>query len=171
MDSYTGAARPPGRFREGVCLRRVHACRGGGAGDPGHGRRVADGGAARGARLGGMIPVPPGVRVLLATRPVDFRKGAHGLAALAAEVLGQEPFSGAVIVFRAKRADRVKILLWDGSGLVLVWKQLQQGAFRWPPLMDGVMKLSAVEFAALFDGLDWTRVQPLRRIPQPTAAA
>ena len=74
-----------------------------------------------------MIPVPPGVRVLLATRPVDFRKGAHGLAALAAEVLGQEPFSGAVIVFRAKRADRVKILLWDGSGLVLVWKQLHRG--------------------------------------------
>ena len=118
-----------------------------------------------------MIPVPPGVRVLLATRPVDFRKGAHGLAALAAEALGQEPFSGAVIVFRAKRPDRVKILLWDGSGLVLVWKQLQQGAFCWPPVMDGVMKLSAVEFAALFDGLDWTRVQPLRRIPQPTAAA
>ena len=96
-----------------------------------------------------MIPVPPGVRVLLATRPVDFRKGAHGLAALAAEALGQEPFSGAVIVFRAKRADRVKILLWDGSGLVLVWKRLQQGAFRWPPVMDGVMKLSAVEVAAL----------------------
>lgn len=118
-----------------------------------------------------MISVPPGVRVLLATRPVDFRKGAHGLAALAAEALGQEPFSGAVIVFRAKRGDRVKVLLWDGSGLVLVWKQLQQGAFRWPPVMDGVMKLSAVEFAALFDGLDWTRVQPLRRIPQPTAAA
>jgi hypothetical protein len=59
-----------------------------------------------------MIPVPPGVRVLLATRPVDFRKGGRGLAALA-----------------------------------------------------------AVEFAALFDGLDWTRVQPLRRIPQPTAEA
>ena len=118
-----------------------------------------------------MISVPPGVRVLLAARPVDFRKGAHGLAALAAEALGQEPFSGAVIVFRAKRPDRVKILLWDGSGLVLVWKQLQQGAFRWPPVMDGVMKLSAVEFAALFDGLDWTRVQRLRRIPQPTAAA
>ena len=42
---------------------------------------------------------------------------------------------------------------------MLVWKQLQQGTFRWPPVMDGVMKLSAVEFAALFDGLDWTRVQ------------
>ena len=117
-----------------------------------------------------MIAIPSGVRVLLATRPVDFRKGAHGLAALASEMLGEDPFSGVVVVFRAKRADRVKILVWDASGLVLVWKQLQQGAFRWPPVMDGAMRLSAVEFAALFDGLDWTRVQAVRRIPTPTAA-
>lgn len=117
-----------------------------------------------------MITISSGVRVLLATRPVDFRKGAHGLAALASEVLGECPFSGVVVVFRAKRADRVKILVWDASGLVLVWKQLQQGAFRWPPVMDGAMRLSAVEFAALFDGLDWTRVQAVRRIPTPTAA-
>jgi transposase len=117
-----------------------------------------------------MISIPSGVRILLATRPVDFRKGPHGLAALAAGVLGEDPFSGAVIVFRSKRADRIKILVWDGSGLVLVWKQMPQRGFRWPPVMDGVMKLSAVEFAALFDGLDWTRVQAVRRIPTPTAA-
>jgi transposase len=118
-----------------------------------------------------VISIPSGVRVLLAMRPVDFRKGPHGLAALAAEVLGEDPFSGAVLVFRAKRADRIKILVWDGSGLVLVWKQLPQGAFRWPPVRDGMVKLSAVEFAALFDGLDWTRVQATRRIPTPTTAA
>jgi transposase len=118
-----------------------------------------------------MINVPAGARVLLATRPVDFRKGAHGLAALAQEVLAADPFSGAVIVYRAKRGDRVKLLVWDSSGLVLIWKQLQHGSFRWPPIMDGVMKLSAVEFTALFDGLDWTRVQTTRGIPTPTVAA
>jgi transposase len=118
-----------------------------------------------------VITIPAGARVLLATQPVDFRRGAHGLAALASEVLGEGPFSGVVVVFRSKRADKVKILVWDGSGLVLVWKQLQQGGFRWPPVMDGVMRLSAVEFAALFDGLDWTRVQAVRRIPTPTTAA
>lgn len=118
-----------------------------------------------------MISVPAGVRVLMATRPVDFRRGAHGLAALAAEVLGEDPFTGVVIVFRAKRADRVKILVWDGSGLVLIWKQLQQGGFRWPPVMDGVMRLTSVEFAALFDGLDWTRVQAVRGILKPVVAA
>jgi transposase len=118
-----------------------------------------------------MISIPAGARILLAIRPVDFRKGAHTLAALAQEALGEDPFSGAVIVYRAKRSDRIKILVWDTSGLVLIWKQLQQGSFRWPPIVDGVMKLSPVEFAALFDGLDWTRVQTTRGILKPIAAA
>jgi transposase len=87
-----------------------------------------------------VIPVPPGVRVLIATRPIDFRKGADSLAALAKETLAQDPFAGAVLVFRSRRADRVKILVWDGSGLVLVWKRLEQGAFKWPPITHGVMR-------------------------------
>ena len=116
-----------------------------------------------------MIPVPPGVRVLIATRPVDFRKGADSLAALAKETLGQDPFSGAVLVFRSRRADRVKILVWDGSGLVLVWKRLEQGAFKWPPIIDGVMRLSPAQLAALVEGLDWSRVHvPLIALPQAT---
>ena len=118
-----------------------------------------------------MITPPAGARVLLATRPMDFRKGAHSLAALAAEVLGADPFSGAVLVFRSRRADRVKLLVWDGSGLVLIWKQLEANTFRWPPVTDGVMRLSAVEFAALFSGIDWRRVQAAREIPKPSAPA
>jgi len=118
-----------------------------------------------------MITLPAGARVLLATKPVDFRKGAHGLAALAAEALGADPFSGGVLVFRSRRADRVKILAWDGSGLVLVWKQLEGGAFRWPPVVDGVLRLTPVEFAALFDGIDWRRVQRLPEIPKPGVPA
>jgi transposase len=69
-------------------------------------------------------------------------------------------------------ADRIKVLIWDGSGLVLIWKQLEGGAFRWPPVVDGVVRLSPVEFAALFDGIDWTRVQSVaRRIPTPAVPA
>jgi transposase len=118
-----------------------------------------------------MIAPPAGARILLATKPVDFRKGAHSLAALAAEALGADPFSGAVLVFRSRRADRIKILLWDGSGLVLVWKRLEGGAFRWPAVVDGVLRLTPVEFAALFDGIDWRRVQAVREIPTPSAPA
>lgn len=118
-----------------------------------------------------MIAPPAGARILLAMRPVDFRKGAHSLAALAAEVLSADPFSGAVLVFRSRRADRIKILMWDGSGLILVWKQLEGGAFRWPAIVDGVVRLTPVEFAALFDGIDWRRVQAVREIPTPSVPA
>jgi transposase len=76
-----------------------------------------------------------------------------------------------VLVFRSKRADRVKILVWDGSGLVLIWKQLEANTFRWPPVVDGVLRLSAVEFVALFAGIDWRRVQAVRGIPKPSVPA
>ena len=88
--------------------------------------------------------VPSGaVRVLVATRPVDFRKGMDGLAALVRETLGSDPYSGVIYVFRAKRADRVKLLLWDGTGLVLVAKRLEKNSFRWPQISDGVMRLTS----------------------------
>ena len=62
-----------------------------------------------------MIVPPSGVRVLVATRPVDFRRGADGLAAIVQTVLRHDPFSGTIYVFRCKRADRVKLLVWDGA--------------------------------------------------------
>jgi transposase len=55
------------------------------------------------------------VKVMVATKPVDFRKGAEGLAALVRETMGADPFSGAIYVFRAKRADRVKLVYFDGT--------------------------------------------------------
>jgi transposase len=117
-----------------------------------------------------MITVPAGVRIMIATRPIDFRKGADGLAALVRETLGQDPFSGAIIIFRSKRADRLKIVTWDGSGLVLVWKRLEDGAFRWPPITDGVMRLTSAQMAALFDGMDWSRLHA-RDVVRPTATS
>ena len=59
---------------------------------------------------------PAGVRVLVATKPVDFRKGMDGLAALVKDELRADPFSGAVYVFRGKRSDKVKLVFWDGTG-------------------------------------------------------
>ena len=115
-----------------------------------------------------MIVPPVGVRVLVATRPVDFRRGADGLAAVVQTALRQDPFSGTIYVFRSKRADRVKLLVWDGSGLVLVWKRLEASAFKWPPISDGVMRLSAAQLAALLEGLDWSRVH-MRRVRAPEA--
>lgn len=117
---------------------------------------------------GGML-VPAGpLRVLIATKPVDFRKGMNGLAALVQEQLQADPFSGVIYVFRAKRADRVKLLYWDGSGVCLFAKRLESGKFRWPRIEDGVMRLSPAQLAALIEGLDWTRVHA-PRVQRPTA--
>ena len=117
-----------------------------------------------------MIAVPAGMRVLVATKPVDFRRGADGLVALVRETLRHDPFSGTVFVFRSKRADRVKIVAWDGSGLVLFWKRLEQGTFRWPPITDGVMRLTSAQLAALVDGMDWSRLHA-RDVTRPTATS
>ena len=117
-----------------------------------------------------MIAASAGVKVLVATKPVDFRKGAEGLVALVREQLRHDPFSGTIFIFRSKRADRLKIVTWDGSGLVLLWKRLEQGAFRWPPISNGVMRLSGSQMAALVDGLDWSRLH-VRDLAQPTATS
>ena len=68
--------------------------------------------------------------MFVATQPIDFRKGVHGLVALVAEGLAGEPYSGDVFVFRSKRSDRLKLLVFDGSGLVLATKWLEDGELR-----------------------------------------
>jgi transposase len=108
---------------------------------------------------------------MMATKPVDFRKGAEGLAALVRDGMKTDPFSGAVYVFRAKRADRVKLIVWDGTGVCLFAKRLEDGAFRWPNVQDGVMHLTAAQLSALLEGLDWRRVHVARETTVPTQAS
>ena len=113
-----------------------------------------------------MIALRPDLKVVVAAQPVDFRKSVHTLSALVSEALRANPYCGDVFVFRSKRSDRVKLLAWDGSGMVLVTKWLQQGSFTWPPIRNGVVHLSATQLAMLVDGLDWTKVSP-KSVRQP----
>ena len=89
------------------------------------------------------------------------------LAALVRETMTADPFSGAVYVFRARRADRIKLIFWDGTGLCLFAKRLEDGIFRWPNIENGVMKLSAAQLSALLEGLDWRRVHEARETVTP----
>jgi transposase len=67
-------------------------------------------------------------------------------------VLRQYPFSGTIFVFRSKRADRVKMLVYDGTSLVLIWKRLEGSKFKWPTITDGVMRLSAAQWRRCLRG-------------------
>jgi len=107
--------------------------------------------------------------IVVATKPVDFRCGHQALALIVQTELKLDPHSGVTVVFRSKRGDRLKILVWDGSGLVMVYKRLEQGSFSWPKVQDGVMRLSRAQFEALFEGLDWRRVVA-QRVAPPAAA-
>ena len=72
-----------------------------------------------------MIVPAQAVRVVIATRPIDFRRGHDSLATYAQNELKLDPHCGVIMVFRSKRGDRIKVLVWDGSGLVLIYNHLR----------------------------------------------
>ena len=115
-----------------------------------------------------MIALAPGTRVYLACRPVSMQKGFDGLTALASQVLGADPYSGHLFLFRGKRGDYFKALYWDGSGMCLFAKRLEKGRFVWPPLVDGGIVLSPAQLALLIEGIDWRRTVAPAPVTAPT---
>lgn len=114
-------------------------------------------------REGLMLGIGEGSGVYLALHPVDFRRGIAALSVYAREHLGMDPASGIVLVFRSRRPGRVKVLHHDGSGMVLVSKWPDRGSFRWPPVSEGVLRLTRAELSVLFDVCDWRGIRPARR--------
>jgi transposase len=114
-----------------------------------------------------VIQVAPGTRVYLACRPVSMRKGFDGLAAEVASMLKADPFSGSLFVFRSKRGDYLKVLYWDGSGLCLYAKRLEQGRFVWPSIVDARLKLTPAQMQLLIEGIDWRRTVAPEEAPRP----
>ncbi|MDJ1636742.1 IS66 family insertion sequence element accessory protein TnpB [Rhizobium rhizogenes] len=102
--------------------------------------------------------IPSGVKIFLASHPIDFRKGPDSLLSLVRDA-GSDPFNGALYVFRAKRADRVKIVWWDGSGVCLYAKRLEKNRFVWPKIGPVRVQLNHAQLLALVDGMDWKRVR------------
>jgi len=115
-----------------------------------------------------MIATPAGVRIWLVAGVTDMRKGFDGLSALVQHHLRADPFSGQLFVFRGRRGDRLKVLWWDGDGLCLYYKRLEDGRFIWPQAEDGRVWISAAQLSMLLEGIDWRR--PARTAPRPTLA-
>lgn len=95
------------------------------------------------------------VRIMVATKPIDFLKGHDSLAWIVKNELRNDPFTGTVFVFRARKADRLKLLYWDGTGLVMAYKRLEEHTLIWPAVKDGLLVMNHAQFEALFAGLDW----------------
>jgi len=114
-----------------------------------------------------MLRWPGGMRVFVCLEAVDMRRSFDGLAALAEQVTGQEPLSGHLFVFRSRRGDRVKILVWEQDGYALWYKRLEAGVFRFPPGDGASVEVSAAELACILEGLDFAGARRGKRYVRP----
>jgi transposase len=98
-----------------------------------------------------MITPGPDVRIWVAAGVTDMRRGFDGLAAMVQHQLGQDPFSGALFLFRGRHGHLLKILAWDGQGLVLYAKRLERGKFVSPQAKASQRRCRIVDAAAALD--------------------
>ena len=113
-----------------------------------------------------MLSLPASVRVFLCLEVTDMRRGFDGLAAMASEVVGEDPLSGHLFVFRNRRRDRVKILYWDRDGYACWYKRLERGSFRFPNVVSRRsrrVEIKTSELMMLLDGVDLLSVRRERR--------
>jgi transposase len=101
-----------------------------------------------------MIQITPQMRVLVAIKAVDFRRGIDGLSQVCRAVLSEDPMDGTMFVFRSRAAKALKLLVYDGQGFWLCQKRLSAGKFRyWPTSADAAASpLLAHEFQTLIWG-------------------
>ena len=105
----------------------------------------------------GVLSFAGSLKVFVALEPCDMRKGFNGLHALVTEKLGEDPRAGALFVFTNRRRSRLKILCWDGTGLWVCTKRLEQGTFSWPRSVEAQatkLRLTPEALALLTDGVE-----------------
>ncbi len=97
-----------------------------------------------------------GVKIYLCTGKTDMRKGIHGLSLLAQSILSEGICDGALFVFRGMKADKIKILFWDGQGFCLFYKCLDNGKFTWPATNEKIsIGITSAQLSMLIEGIDW----------------
>lgn len=117
-----------------------------------------------------MFGLGPATKIYIAIEGVDMRKGFDGLYGLVCDRLGQDPLSGHLFLFANRARSRLKVLVWDGSGLWVCAKRLEKGRFRWPTAQDqSCIVMRPEQLAMLVNGLDLAEARPrknwLRRAP------
>ena len=119
-----------------------------------------------------MFGLTTATRVFVATGATDMRKGFDGLFGLVRDTLGEDPLSGHLFLFANRQRTRLKILVWDGSGLWVCSKRLEKGRFAWPAAEEGRERIAmrAEELTLLLSGIDLRRTQPRKWYRRAAAA-
>jgi transposase len=112
-----------------------------------------------------VLTLPSSTKIFLCTEVTDMRRGFDGLSGMTREIIGADPLSGHLFVFRNRRGDRMKILYWDRDGFALWYKRLEKGTFRFPVVRDGATSVE-VDHATLTLILEGIDVRDARRQPR-----
>jgi len=112
-----------------------------------------------------MLSLSASTRIFLALGPTDMRQGFDGLSGIVANHLHADPLSGALFLFINRRRDRLKVLYWDGDGLAIWYRRLEEGTFRLPRASRDVasVEMRSDEFTMLLRGIDLTSVKRHKR--------
>ena len=112
-----------------------------------------------------MLSLSAQTRIYIALGATDMRTGFDGLCGLVIEQLKQDPLCGALYLFINKRRDRMKVLYWDGDGLAIWYRRLEQGTFRLPVVDQGTacIEIRSDEFTMLLRGIDLGSVKRHKR--------
>jgi len=112
-----------------------------------------------------VLSLGPGVQVVLATEPVDLRRGHDGLVTLVRSLWRADPYSGTLFVFFGRRRDRIKVLFFSTGGFVVYYKRLERGRFAMPhvPAAASQVVLDTASLAMLLDGVD---LRAIKRAPR-----
>jgi transposase len=124
-----------------------------------------------------VLTLPASVRIYVAAEAVDLRRGFDGLAAATRGVIKQDPLSGHLFVFLNRRKNRIKLLVWDRTGYLLLYKRLERGTFRLatePEAGERHVEVDAGELGLMMEGLDLrgaTRRERWRLMPHERVVA
>jgi transposase len=112
-----------------------------------------------------MLTIATQTRIFIALHATDMRKGFDGLSGLVSDTLKQDPLSGALFLFVNRRRDRMKVLYWDGDGLAIWYRRLEQGTFQIPASNEqlNAIEIRSDEFTMLLRGIDLSSVKRRKR--------
>lgn len=112
-----------------------------------------------------MLSIAPGTQIFFAVGATDMRKGFDGLQGIVSGILEQDPLCGHLFLFINRRRDKLKILYWDGDGLAIWYRRLEQGTFQLPPVNDDQksVEIRSEELTMLLRGIDYQNVRRRKR--------
>lgn len=103
-------------------------------------------------------------QILIVCGYTDMRKSIDGLIGIITQSYNLNPFSNSLFLFCGRRGDRLKALLWEKDGFVLLYKRLETGRFQWPRNQEEVSILSWQEFRWLMEGISINQPKALKRV-------